>query len=95
MKTQMLNSPALHHPVAPPAPGSSRGPTIFDDSWGAVVQGRMAVRLEEAHEERLAHLASPDGHGLPIRARVGRVLIVLGAVIAGAAVDSGTAGRTL
>jgi hypothetical protein len=68
---------------------------MFDETWRSMVDQRMAVRLDEAGEERLAHLAAPDHQGLPIRARFGRVLIALGSVIAGAAADPGAAGRTI
>lgn len=68
---------------------------MFDDAWRSVVDQRIAVRLDEADAERLVHQAGSDHGGLPIRVRFGRVLIVLGSVIAGAAADSGAAGRAV
>ncbi len=66
---------------------------MFDESWHSVVEQRMSIRLDEADEARLAREASGDHEGQPLRARFGRALIVIGAVIAGAAADGGTAGR--
>lgn len=95
MTTPILNHPALHHPGATRAPESSRGPTSFDDAWRSVVDQRIAVRLDEADAERLVRQAGSDHGAAPLRARFGRVLIVIGSVIAGAAADSGAAGRTV
>jgi len=94
MRTQMLNSPALQHPGAAGAPDGSKGSMTFDDTWLSLVDQRMAVRLDEADEDRLARLAVPARPGFPLRARVGTMLIAFGAVVAGVSVETGAAGRT-
>jgi hypothetical protein len=93
MITPMLNPPAIHHPGASSAVGSSREPAMYDETWRSVVEQRMAVRLEEAAEERLGRLARADRLERPVRARLGHALIALGVAIAGATVGTGVAGR--
>jgi hypothetical protein len=93
MMTPMLNPPAIHHPGASRAVGSSREPAMYDETWRSMVEQRMAVRLDEAAEERLGRLARADRRNRPMRARLGHALIALGLTIAGATVGSGVAGR--
>lgn len=94
MTTPMLNHPALHHPGAARGPGYSDRGAPLDDMCRSIVDQRMAVRLDEAHEARLARAAGSGHRETPIRARIGYTLIALGAFIAGAAAaDGGRLGR--
>ena len=94
MNAPMLNHPALHHPGTARGPGTSVDGAPLDEMCRSIVEQRMAVRLDEADEARLARAAGADHRGAPIRARIGYTLIALGAFIAGAAAaDGGRLGR--